>query len=78
MSYKLVRSGKVTSINFSSNLYQRLLDIGVIDSTTIECVLESPSGDSKAYLIRGAVIAIRNDDAKEINIDGVRLSYEKW
>jgi ferrous iron transport protein A len=77
MSYKLAKFGKVTSINISSNLHQRLLDIGVIDGTAVECVLKSPSNDPKAYLIRGAVIAIRNDDAKEINIDEVRMNHER-
>ena len=56
-----------------SNLYQRLLDIGVINGTNVECVLKSPSNDPKAYLIRGAVIAIRNEDAKFIDIDEVNF-----
>ena len=77
MSYKLAKFGKVTSINTSFNLHQRLLDIGVIDGTVVECVLKSPSNDPKAYLIRGAVIAIRNEDAKEINIDEVRVNRGK-
>ncbi len=50
------------------DMHQRFLDIGLIESTLVECVGQSPAGDPKAYLIRGAVIAIRNDDALDILI----------
>lgn len=63
-------SAKVTYIDENSNLYQRFLDIGIINDTKIECVLEGPVGDPKAYLIRGAVIAIRSEDAKSIYVRG--------
>lgn len=68
-----MKSGVVSCVDQLSNLYQRLLDIGVINGTNVECVLKSPSNDPKAYLIRGAVIAIRNEDAKFIDIDGVNF-----
>lgn len=58
----------VTFIDEKSNLYQRFIDIGIIKGTKIECVLKSPFGDPKAYLIRGAVIAIRDGDAKRIGV----------
>lgn len=41
---------------------RRLLDIGLIPGTPVECVGRSPGGDPTAYLIRGAVIAIRHED----------------
>ena len=49
---------------------RRLLDIGLIGETDIECIGKSPSGDPKAFLIRGAVIAIRSEDCKDILIKG--------
>lgn len=70
-------NGVVASIDNSSNLYQRLLDIGAINGTLVECVLKSPCGDPKAYLIRGAVIAIRDEDAECISIDRVGVEHEK-
>lgn len=48
---------------------RRLKDIGLIDGTKIKCVLKSPLGDPVAYKFRGAVIAIRNEDAKHIAIE---------
>lgn len=51
-----------------SSITRRLLDIGLIPGTKIECVLISPMKNPKAYMIRGAVIAIRNEDANNIEI----------
>ena len=47
---------------------RRLLDIGLTPDTRVECVGKSPAGDPKAFLIRGAVIAIRKEDCDEILI----------
>lgn len=50
------------------SMRRRLLDIGLIENTEVECVGQSPAGDPKAFLIRGAVIAIRSEDCKNILI----------
>lgn len=47
---------------------RRLIDIGLVEGTKIECVGKSPFGDPKAFLVRGAVIAIRSEDCKNILI----------
>ncbi len=47
---------------------RRFSDIGMICGTEVECVGKSPSGDPSAYLIRGAVIAIRSADLKDVYI----------
>jgi len=51
------------------SIKRRLTDLGVIEGTEIECLQKSPWGDPTAYLIRGAVIAIRNDDSAKILIE---------
>ena len=58
----------VNKVSTKSELYRRLLDIGVIPDTLIECVATSPQGDPKAFLIRGAVIALRKTDCQGISI----------
>lgn len=50
------------------HLKRRLLDLGVIKSTKIKPVFNSISGNPIAYEIRGSVIAIRNEDAKNIEL----------
>ena len=49
---------------------RRLLDIGLCGGTRVSCVGRSPMGDPSAYLIRGAVIAIRSKDGKRIMVRG--------
>ena len=58
----------IKKIKDSSKIKRRLLDIGLIPGTKVECVLASPSKDSLAYFIRGTTIAIRKVDAKEIEV----------
>ena len=41
----------------------RLMDIGMVQDTVVECLMKSPLGDPAAYLIKGAVIALRREDA---------------
>lgn len=62
---------KIKAINIEGSMHRRLLDIGLIENTITECVGKSPMGDPKAYLIRGAVIAIRSDDTKKILVDKI-------
>lgn len=58
----------IKKIKDTSKIKRRLLDIGLISGTKVECVLSSPSNDSLAYLIRGTTIAIRKVDSKEIEV----------
>lgn len=61
----------IKSINISGSMKRRLLDIGLIEDTVTECVGKSPMGDPKAFLIRGAVIALRSEVCKEIIVEKV-------
>ena len=51
---------------------RRLQDIGMVDGTTVECVQRSPLGDPSAYWIRGAVIALRREDASAVQVERLR------
>ncbi len=48
---------------------RRLQDIGLIEGTPVLCLQRSPSGDPIAYLIRGAVIALREEDSSKIIVE---------
>lgn len=56
----------IDKILTSGSMRRRFLDIGLVEGTKVECVGQSPAGDPKAFLIRGAVIAIRNEDTAQI------------
>ena len=61
-------SAFIESINTEPSMYRRLLDLGLTKGIKITCLMTSPFGDPKAYLIRGTVIGLRNKDAKNIII----------
>lgn len=48
---------------------RRLLDLGVVRGTEIEAAMRSASGDPVAYLIRGALIALRKEQAEWIRVE---------
>ena len=52
-------------------LKRRLLDLGFIPGEKTKCILISPFKDPKAYLINDNVIALRNLDAKNIEVSYV-------
>ena len=56
----------VKELKTRGSIRRRLLDSGLVKDTKIECVGKSPAGDPAAFLIRGAVIAIRSEDMKDI------------
>lgn len=59
----------VIKLDTKGDLRRRLMDIGLVEGTLVECVRKSPAGDPKAYLIRGAVIALRKEDAKTVLVE---------
>lgn len=63
------QKAKVQHVDENSNMQRRFLDIGITEGTDVECVLVSYGGEMKAYVIKGAVIAIRKEDANLIEIE---------
>ena len=61
----------VKQIQAEGSIRRRLLDIGLVEDTLVECVLKSPFGDPTAYFIRGALIAIRSEDSKSILVEAM-------
>lgn len=59
---------EIAELLTQGSMRRRLLDIGLTPDTRVECVGKSPAGDPRAFLIRGAVIAIRKEDCEEILI----------
>ena len=47
----------------AGSIRRRLRDLGLTDGARVVCLQKSPCGDPTAYLIRGAVIALRRQDA---------------
>ncbi len=72
------QSAIVSELHSTGSMRRRLLDIGLIKNTTVECLGRSPGGDPSAFLIRGAVIAIRSEDCKDIFIHTAPVRDAAW
>ncbi len=62
-------SARIRTLTATGDTRRRLLDLGLVEQTLVKCVGKSPYGDPRAFLIRGAVIAIRSADGREILIE---------
>lgn len=62
-------SAYVTQVSAGPAMDQRLTDLGLVRGTRVTCVLRSPAGDPCAYLIRGALIALRRADANGVTLE---------
>ncbi len=56
----------VTELLNSGGIRRRLQDIGLIKGTPVSCFLRGTAGDISAFLIRGAVIALRREDSERV------------
>lgn len=64
-------TGVVRSLAAMGASRRRMLDLGLVNGTQVQAVLRSPAGDPVAYQIRGAVIALRSEEAGQILVDSV-------
>ena len=47
---------------------RRLMDLGILPGTLVEAEMRSPLGDPTAYLVRGALVALRREQARRIAV----------
>ncbi len=59
---------RVCSFCMEPALARRLEDMGLIKGTLVHCLQKNHSGGLAAYRIRGAVIALRRQDAGGIRV----------
>ena len=60
--------GLVFGIDEAGAMGRRLRDMGLVRGTPVRCLQLSPLGDPAAYLIRGAVIALRRADSRQVRV----------
>lgn len=63
--------GRVKKLNSEGNERRRMLDLGLIQDTIVQSIRKSPAGDPIAYEIRGAVIALRSEEASKIFVESI-------
>lgn len=62
-------SARISRVLSEGDMRRRLMDLGFVEGTQVQCALFSPSGDPAAYWLRGAMIALRKADARSILIE---------
>ena len=67
----LGRKATVQSLTSAGPARRRMLDLGLIAGTEVEALQRSPSGDPVAYQFRGAVIALRSEEASKILVEAI-------
>lgn len=60
---------KVVGLTVEGSERLRLLDLGFVPGTPIKRLRTGPLGDPVAYLVRGAVIALREEQARGIEVE---------
>ena len=64
----LFQSAYIDTITIRGDLRRRLLDLGFTPGSIITPPFVSPLGDPTAYAVMGSIIALRKEDAKNIQI----------
>lgn len=60
-----------------SDIRCRLIDLGLLRGTRIECVTNAPAGGPGAYLVRGTVVALRRADARTVSVQRIPSESSK-
>ena len=70
--------GRVQALLHSGAMRRRLMDLGLVPHAEVTCLGRSPTGDPSAYLIRGAVIALRARDCAGILLEPEPQEAAPW
>ena len=60
---------RVLKLTARGSVRRRLRDLGIVRNAEIECVLKSPQGDPAAFIICGAVLALRREDSELVEVE---------
>ena len=62
-------SAGVVKLYCLGSIRRRLQDMGLVTGSIVRCLGRSPLGDPAAYDVCGAVLALRDDDARSIFVE---------
>ena len=60
------QKARVVKLLKSGPMRRRLQDLGFTENSFVECTGISPGGDPAAYLIKSALLALRDEDSQEV------------
>jgi len=62
------QAGTVAALHSTGPERRRLMDLGLVPGTRVVAEMSSPLGDPVAYRVRGALVALRAQQARLITI----------
>lgn len=61
-------SALIEGVETQKEMRERLFDMGFVNGERISLLFKSPLGDPLAFMVRGAVFALRAEDARLISV----------
>ena len=65
------QTGVMRSMFATGMVRNRLLDLGFLPGTQVTVVRRAPLGDPTAYRVRGAILALRHEDASLVVAESI-------
>lgn len=62
---------RVERLSLAGDMRRRLMDLGFTEGAKVTCVL--CGNGINAYLVRGAVIALRNEDSSKVQVSKIKV-----
>ena len=69
LSLPIGQSGRVLCLRAGEGMGRRLMDLGFTPGAQASCVLAAPGKGMRAYRVRGAVIALRQKEARTVILE---------
>ena len=66
---------RITEMNVRGSMRRRMQDIGFLEGAEVKCMLRGRAGEPAAFLVCGALIALRREEMECIS--AVRLTEEQ-
>lgn len=64
------QAGRILRVDGEGDVVRRLLEMGLLEGSQVELVHEAPfGGDPVAVRVRGALIALRRDEANLVDVE---------
>jgi Fe2+ transport system protein FeoA len=70
------QAGMVTGLHSQGPERRRMMDLGIVPGTRITVEMNSPLGDPVAYRVRGALVALRREQARLVLIADAPIAEE--
>lgn len=66
---KMGSTGRIAYLTARDGMLRRLMDLGFTCGAQVSCLLSAPGDGMRAYRVRGAVVALRLRDARNICLE---------